>query len=243
MPITEPPGHGTPLSQGDILKGIRLFYSKEGLVAGEESAEDAKHTMCLVLSRQCVVEHKKSLIVAGVTKYHQDISNELTFKEAKTVLETLRGGIGTPDLFYLGQLPGMAGRFCARLDSIHTIEIPQIPAERQTFIDEVRVAKLSIDFVRDLHMRVLGAFGNMGFEDYRWLSDMDLKWLVGKGESEIVKVQEDQKSAALAREAGGKPTEAKQTTKDQNEVESVRKQIGLYIRELERRSATRPSEA
>ncbi len=66
-----------------------------------------------------------------------------------------------------------------------------------------------MDFVRDLHMRVLGAFGNMGFEDYRRLSDEDLNWLVQKGKSEIVKIEEDHRIADLSREASGKPTEAK----------------------------------
>jgi len=104
----------------------------------------------------------------------------------------------------------------------------------------VRVARLALDFVRDLHMRVLGAFGNMGFEDYRRLSDEDLNWLVQKGKSEIVKIEEDHRIADLSREASGKPTEAKQISHDQQVTDKKRKQIEPYRRELENRSAVPP---
>lgn len=241
MPITESPTPGEPLTQGDILQGIRLFFSKRGAAATWECAEDSKIDLCLVLARQCVVEHKKMLIVAAVDRYPKDTPNDLDFKDVELFLEDLRAGNKSPDLFYLGQLPGMQGRFCARLDSLHTIEIPQIPAERQTFVDGNRVAKLNMDFVRDLHMRVLGAFGNMGFEDYRWLSDADLKWLVAKGQAEIVKEQEDQKTAALARKAEGKPTEVKQTNRDQNVIATLRKRLEPYAKEMARRFPEPPA--
>ena len=241
MPITESSTPGETLSQGDILDGIRLFFSKMGAAATWECAEDPKVNLCLVLARQCVIEHKKLLIVAAVAKYPKDAPNDLDFKAAQLFLEDLRAGSKSPDLFYLGHLPGRQGRFCARLDSLYTIEIPRMPAERQAFVDRNRVAKLNMNFVRDLHMRVLGAFGNMGFEDYRWLSDADLKWLVATGESEIVKLQEDQKTAAVAREAEGKQPEAKLIDRDQSAISKLREQLEPYAKEMARRFPEPPA--
>jgi hypothetical protein len=241
MAIIEPHSRGTPLSQGDILKGIRLFLTRKGTDAGDSTASEAKFGLCLVLSRQCVVEHKQSLIVAGVMKYSDDVSPELTFQEVIDFLETARDGVNAPDQFYLGHLPDLPGRYCARLDSLHTVELPPKPEDRQAFVDAHRIAQLNKDFVRDLHIRVHRAFANMGFEDYQWLSDVDLKLVVAKGYSEIRKVEEDQQMARLTRESSGKPTDAKQITKDQNTLDGIKKRVEPYAKELAKRFPEPPA--
>lgn len=236
MPIIEPPIPGAPLSQGDILKGIPLFFSKRGAGASWECGSDKKN-LCLVLSRQCVVEHKKLVTVAAIDKYSNNTPDGQDFKGALLFLENLRDGNKSPDLFYLGQLPDMQGRFCARLDFLGTIEVPQVPIERQPFIDQYRIAKLHKDYIRDLHVRVHQAFANMGFEDYQWLSDADLKWLIATGEAEINKDKEDQKASQAAREAEGKLAGTGRT----NRIADLKKRMEPYAAELTRRPPSHPS--
>jgi len=48
-----------------------------------------------------------------------------------------------------------------------------------------RTLTLHPDFARDLHMRVLGAFASLGFDDHSWLSTEDLRWLVTQGQTDI----------------------------------------------------------
>ena len=241
MAIIEPHIPGAPLSQGDIFKGVGLFFTKTGADAGTHTATDAKFSLCLVLSRQCVVEHKQSLVVAGVTKFTEDVKPDLTFQESIDFFRTARDGIDAPDIFYLGHLPGLQGRYCARLDSLHTVELPQKPEVRKAFIDDHRIARLNLDFVCDLHIRVHQAFANMGFEDYRWLSDEDLKLVVAKGDFEIKKVEQEQQMARLTRESAGKAADAKQISNEQNRLEGIKKQIEPYANELARRFPEPPA--
>jgi hypothetical protein len=240
MAIIEPHSLGAPLSQGDILKGIRLFLTRKSPDSEDYISSEAKFGLCLVLSRQCVVEHKRSLVVVGVMKYSGDVSPDLTFQEVVDFLETARDGVNTPDQFYLGHLPSLQGRYCARLDSLHTIELPSKPEDRQAFIDTHRIARLNKDFIRDLHLRVHQAFANMGFEDYQWLSDGDLELLVEKGNSEIRKIEEDQRMATLTRESSGNPADSKQINKDRNTLITIRKRVEPFANELARRRGLEP---
>lgn len=240
MAIIEPHVQGLPLSQGDILKGIRLFLSRERADAGAFEPAEAKFGMCLVLSRQCVVKHKQSLIVAGIVKYSEDVKPDMSFEETVDFLETAREGVNTPDQFYLGHIPSQAGRFCARLDSLHTIELPKKPEDRQAFVDAHRVARMNGDFVRDLHIRVHQAFANMGFEDYQWLPDEDLRLIVEKGNSELRMIQEKQRMAQMTRESSGTKTDASQITKDQNIIGALSKKLQPYVEEWEKRYPKEP---
>ena len=236
MAIIEPHSRGTPLAQGDILKGIPLFSTRKSADADGYSASDTKLNLCLVLSRQCVVEHKRSLVVAGVGKYSEDIPPTLTFSELIDFLKTVRDGVDSPDLFYLGHLPELPGRYCARLDSLHTLELPPKPEDRQAFIDTHRIATLSKDFARNLHIRIHQAFADMGFEDYRWLSDGDLKLIVAQGREETSRIETDQQLAGLSRDLAGKSTDQKQIVKDQNSLEDIKKRVAPYVKELARRN-------
>ncbi len=125
MPMTELPSPDAPLTQGDILQGVSLFATSEGWLPAGGAASRVPFKLCLVLSRPCVAAHKPKLTVAGVEKYSESVPRGVD--RFDLVLEFLLGardGREATDVFYLGQLPGRNGRYCARLDSLHTIEVP-----------------------------------------------------------------------------------------------------------------------
>ena len=82
-----------------------------------------------------------------------------------------RDGGSSPDVFYLGQLPGRSGRFCARLDSFHTIEIPEEGDQRTQFLTAHRTLTLHADFARDFV--VLSEVGSKDsdvvYAPYQWV--------------------------------------------------------------------------
>lgn len=181
MPIVVPvPDPNTPLSQGDILKGVLLFYT-----GAPGTAVAHKSPYCLVISRPCVTAHKNRVVVAAVERYkNDDVLKQLeSYDEAKEFYADIRDGKSSPDQFYLGQLEGEKGSFCARLDSLHTIELPpENKPDRQQFVTSVRVACLDAAFTHDLHQRLFRAFASLGFDDHSWYSTADLRVLVGLGE-------------------------------------------------------------
>lgn len=188
MPIIEPHVTAEPLNQGDLLRGMKLFLTgkTDALTGGESVAY--KHDHCLVLSRPCVIAHKKSVVVAAVEKLSSLTPADIkTLNRAIDFLTQLRDGNDSPDVFYLGQLFGKEseGRFAARFDSIHTIEVPQKPDLRTAFVEKHRFAKLHIDFQRDLHTRLFQSFATLGFDDISWFSDTDLNFVVEMGNAEI----------------------------------------------------------
>jgi hypothetical protein len=190
MPIVEMPDSGSPLSQGDLLKEINLFLTGDAWEAtGGQPVKSPLH-LCLVLSRPCVIEHKDTVIVASVEKLADKPPRDLdSFKKVLSFLTSLRDGPSAPDVFYLGQIPNMSGRYAARFDLLHTIRVPPTGTERQSFVDRSRIAVLHRDFARDLHVRVFRAIASLGFDDHRWLSDSDLEWLVDSGRAELLKAQ------------------------------------------------------
>jgi hypothetical protein len=179
MPIIVAPGDPlAPLTQGDLLKDVPLFVSG-ALDTDAPSAVLHKVAYCLVMSRPCVALNKERVVVAAVerTKERPQLK---TFNEAGTYFENLRDGKSRPDMFYLGQLPNETGSFSARLDSLHTIELPT-GAARQPFVSAARVARLDAAFARDLHQRLFRAFASLGFDDHSWYSTDDLQVLVALG--------------------------------------------------------------
>jgi hypothetical protein len=54
-----------------------------------------------------VTAHKKHVIVAGVAKYPDAVPKGIdSFNKVLDFLTGARDGSGSPDVFYLGQLPG-----------------------------------------------------------------------------------------------------------------------------------------
>jgi hypothetical protein len=244
MPILEVPRPGAPLSQGDILKDVSLFLTKESWKDGGSGAR-SPNKMCLVLSRPCGIEHKKTVIVAGIEKLPEAVPRELTnkdtttFKKVLNFLTNLRDGFGAPDVLYIGHLPGEKGRFAARLDALHVIEIPTDPAERQTFVTDRRVASLHGDFVRDLHVRAFSAFASLGFDDHGWLTDDDLKWLVDQGKAEMLQAQvtlQGFRTTKASREAEGKAFSQKDLDNAETACSEIEALVKPYEEELARRA-------
>src|SRR5271170_3124757 len=123
MPIIEPARSGAPPTQGDLLSGIALFATKGSWDEKGGHALLVKSDLCLVLSRPCVAAHKKHVVVAAIAKYPDAVPKGIdSFDKVLDFLTSARDGISSPDVFYLGQFPGRIGRFCARLDALHTIE-------------------------------------------------------------------------------------------------------------------------
>src|SRR4051812_27561487 len=186
MAIIEPARPGAPLTQGDLLSGITLYATKGSWDEKGGQASVVKSELCLVLSRPCVAAHKKHVVVAAVAKFPDNVPKTIdSFDKVLDFLTGARDGGSSPDVFYLGQLPGRSGRFCARLDSFHTIEVPEEGEQRTQFLAARRALALHPDFARDLHMRVFGAFASLGFDDHSWPSTEDLKWLVNQGQTDI----------------------------------------------------------
>ncbi len=233
MPIIEIATLGSPLSQGDILKDINLFATGEVSNASNGVVKKSPHHMCLVLTRPCGIEHKESVIVTGVEKLKDDVPRELdTLKKILSFLTNLRDGLNSPDVFYLGQLPTLPGRYGARFDDLHTIQIPPVGPDRQAFVDSKRIGALHPDFVRDLHARLFRAVASLGFDDYGWLSDSDLKWLVDCGQAELLHAQAETqvlKTQRSSQEAKGAHFDEKKL----KDAESFEQKISESLRPYE----------
>ena len=186
MPILRIPQNNEPLTQGDVLSGLHVYASGNDWNVGGSAEYLEEYDLSLVLSRPCVVTHKRQVIVAAVKAIIEDVPAEVeTFDNVRAFLHQLRDGHKSPDRFYLGQVPDWPkGRYYAHLDSLHSVAVPSNP-ELQEFLTVKRVATLTDEFRRDLHIRLFSAFASLGFDDFGWLSDEDLTWLLEKGESEL----------------------------------------------------------
>ena len=182
MPIIEPLfDRNAHLSQGDILKGVSLFLTTKTWDEGG-GGKKTDHSLCLVVSRPCVAAHKEKIIVAAIERYKNKRPDQFESRvEARYYYEDIRDGFSAPDQFYLGQIPGYDGSFCARLDSLHTIQIPVDSQAKAEFASRFRIAVLSADFCRDLHLRVFRAIASLGFDDHRWFATDELRRCFGGG--------------------------------------------------------------
>ncbi len=243
MPIIEIATLGTPLSQGDILKDVNLFATGEVTNASGGVAMKSPHSMCLVLTRPCGIEHKQSVIVSSVEKLHDDVPREVdSFKRILSFLTNLRDGLNSPDVFYLGQLPTLQGRYGARFDNLRTIQIPLAGSDRQTFVDRKRIAALHPDFVRDLHARLFRAVASLGFDDYGWMSDSDLKWLLDRGRADLLLAQaktQEHRTQRSGQEAKGARFDEKQLKDAESGEQELSESLWPYQEEYQRRELQR----
>jgi hypothetical protein len=207
MPIIEAQNPALPLSQGDVLKDVRLFLTQTSWAAEGGDALKTPHKLCLIVSRPCVVGRKPHAIVAAVERFADRVPREVeSFDDIREFLTDLRDGTDAPDVFYLGQVPGYEGRFGARLDSLHTVQLPQGDEALLAFVRQKRIGRLNLDFARDLHLRLFRAFASLGFDDHRWMSTEDLRWLVSRGRSEKTSAEtalRDAETALHAAQAQG----------------------------------------
>jgi hypothetical protein len=186
-----------------------------------------------------VIEHKTSVIVAAIEKLKDNPPRGAdNFESVLSFLTRLRDGPESPDVFYLGQLPGMSGRFAARLDLLHTIQLPPSGSERQSFVDARRIAVLHPDFARDLHVRLFRAVATLGFDDHGWLSDSDLEWLVESGKADLLKAQTKVQELRVKRssqQAQGAPFDTKELERAEEAERRLLELMQPYDQELQRR--------
>jgi hypothetical protein len=197
MPIVLPPDQNDPIAQGDILKGLTLYTTDADWAAGKANVVQ-KSIACLIMSRPCVTAHKTELIVASVERYKYDRPDAQSFQDIQDFLVSIRDGVGTPDRFYLGQIPDLGdGMYSAHFDSLHTIRIPTGDQLIQS-LQKHRIGRLAPDFARDLHLRFFSAFASLGFDDVAWYADKDLEWLVQAGEKELAAERQEFAAAAAS---------------------------------------------
>jgi hypothetical protein len=210
-----------------------------------------KHKLCLILSLPCFVGHKPQAIVAAIEKMADSVPRGLdTFEDVLGFLTSLRDGTDSPDVFYLGQIPGFEGRFAARLDSLHTIQMPG-EAEQEAFRIAKRIGHLHPDFVRDLHTRIFRAFATLGFDDECWMSTQDLHWLVSRGRTEQAQAQANAEAARTAltaadaqgyRNANEKQKLEAELAKAQADLARIQAVVQPYEVEQQRRQTPLPME-
>jgi hypothetical protein len=219
-----------------------LFATKDGWNEKGGEAAKAPFKLCLVVSRPCVVVNKPQITVAGIEKYSDDAPKEAnTFGKVLDFMTGARDGVTSPDVFYLGHLPGHQGRYCARLDWLHTVGLPTDPATREAFLAKRRVAALNPDFLRALHTRLFGSFASLGFDDHAWPSTEDLAWIVSQGQADIAKLDAEMKqlqAQQALRTAEAKQFDEKQLTKTEKELTILRAKVRPYEDELNRRRTT-----
>jgi len=238
MPIIEPAPAGAPLTQGDILQGINLFSTKDSDKDGGESAL-ANAKLCMCISRPCVAINKSHVTALQIVKMTGGTSEVKSFEDVCKFLKKIRDGEGAPDVFYLGEMPGHSGRFAARLDSFHDIEIPTKPEERATFLSKRRIARLSDVFTRDLQVRIFSAFASFGFDDLRWYSDEDLDWVIEKGKAEIAAAENalhEVKAQKQQKEFEGKQLPDHVVANAEKKVTDLRSMLAPFEAEHQRRS-------
>jgi hypothetical protein len=241
MPIIEPPRPDSPLSQGDILRDIPFFLTQTPWKEGSGKPAKAPFNLCLVLSRTCVVAHKENAIVAAIDQLKGALPKGIdSFDKMLSLLTGVRDGRSSPDMFYLGQLPGRTGRHAARFDSLHTIEIPQSEEERRTFLAHHRIGTLNIEFCRDLHLRLFAAFASLGFDDHCWFSTDDLQALVDQGRADLAALDRDlaqKRAARSAFAAEGQQLPDRDMETAQRKCEELKERLAPYEQELSSRTS------
>jgi hypothetical protein len=243
MPIIEIVAPDSALSQGDILKDVDLFATGRAAEPPNGAPKKSRYSMCLILTRPCGIEHKDAVVVMAVEKFKDSVPREAdNVKKVLSFLTNLRDGSQSPDVFYLGQLPKLSGRYAARFDSLHTIEIPPAGAERLAFIASKRIATLDHDFIRDLHTRLFRSVASLGFDDYGWLSDEDLEWVVTSAKADLLSVQAEIqkfKVQEASQAAKGEPFDDKALKAAEAKEAEIATAFGPYKEEHERRGVQR----
>lgn len=198
MPIVVPTDPASSLDQGDILVGVKLYFTSS---KDEFPSAKLAHDLALVMSRPCVSVNKKRIVVAAIEPFKRELPKNFQptdLKQLLGILTEVRDADGS-DVFYLGELPGLgAGRYQARLDSLATIEVPVEPSARAQWTTRVRKASLHPDFRRDLHTRLFLSIAKQGFEDQGWMSDADLDWVLQFGRSKVTEAEHAVQAAEVA---------------------------------------------
>lgn len=243
MPILVPRDAAEPLSQGDLLDGVRLYCTQ----AADQAPGVWNHELGLVLSRPCVAVNKTRIIVAAVEPFAFQLPKDLkaqSLSDLVSLMADVRDADGS-DTFYLGEIPGVANvRYKARLDFIATIEVPVGADARANWTAARRKASLHIDFRRDMHTRLFLSIAKQGFEDIGWFSDQDLQMLIDFAQPKVTAAQQavEEVTAAISQAQATNTYRNKQKGLDKalNDAQGAYKKLADELKpfqdELRRRS-------
>lgn len=252
MPIVVRPEESSPLAQGDILRGVPFALTgKDNLLIADRSV-----SYVLIMSRPCKALRDDVVVVAPIVAYPLEIAEGQKpdspaggLDKVRRVLAAQRDGIrggNFSDALYLGTLDANSTRrYAAQLTTLSTVQVPQEPSQRHQWILERRAWRLSGDFVRDLHTRLILTFTRLGFEDDSWYSDADLDIMINTGEGELV---HHQGQLLLAQQAVQRDEALNKTvSKQQYQALEVKKsavadaeaKVKPYQDEREKRSGTK----
>lgn len=221
MPIIEGVDPDEGFTQGDIFVAVPLFATGEDGTATSQGECD-----CILLSRPCKSVRAENLTVCKIFQLQEQKAPKKPpgLKFLKEVITGLRDGqdIG---YFYLGQLPDRRGRFAANFAEVYTVH--------RNCLRGNRVGRLTPAFAKDLHLQLFRSFASLGFSDFTWWSDEDLKCLVVAGEAEVKHTEAEIASLGAAvsyAEASGndRPDLGDldgKLAKQQREVEQYRKEL------------------
>lgn len=263
MPIVIPPQSGRPLDQGDILKGVKVAAT---VAPTWKASFNIEADFVLVVSRPCKAVRAEKIIVAPITTFDLDLitlgqrlddgsKEKSKEREApkrpsldrlRRYLQGIRDGGDVTDSFYLGSLdPTKPGRrYAADLSALFTILLPEGEdhAERRTWVQECRVARLDEAYIRDLHIRLHLTFGRLGFDDHAWYTERDLDDMILAGEAEVVEREKDLKDTQIstsAAEAKGDDASkrAGELKKKQDACDLAKTALRPYLDERARRKS------
>ncbi|MFO0677068.1 MAG: hypothetical protein U0169_11055 [Polyangiaceae bacterium] len=257
MPIVVRPVEGDALTQGDVLQGLPFATTASD---GKLQA-DAKARFLLVISRPCKSLREPFVIVAPVHEWKLDLpqlrqqlegskkaadSEKVTLDRMRRFLAGVRDGGQQTDTFYLGDLEaGSEKRFAADLASLSTVHVPTDSIARAAWVTQHRIARLDIEFARDLHARVFNTVARLGFDDYGWFADPDLEIMITEGEKDLAQLKSalaDAQSAVQRKAASGdavpKPM-SDEVQKRDAAVKTAEEQLAPYVAEREKRRAAK----
>ena len=248
------PSEEEPLSQGDIRRG--LAFATTALDGTLTADADARYVM--VVSRPCKAVRDPFVTVVPVHQSKLDLSEVRQKLEAnakrdgeRVSLDRMRrflaghreGGQFT-DSFYLGTLEtGSPKRFAADLSALSTVQVPKEEDARAQWVKKHRVARLDVDFARDLHVRLFNTIARLGFDDHGWYADADLAIMITEGKKQLQEAElafTEAEQAVQQKEAKGE-TVAKGLRENlegrRAEVVTATKELQPYVDEQARRAA------
>jgi hypothetical protein len=241
MAILISPDPTSPLQQGDVLEKVTLFYT--GLDGSPVSIERD----VVVLSRPCNALRDKLVTVAPIVERPLPALRDATdLDELIRAFTRIRDGEGQKDLFYLGPKGSPRDkRYAAQLSTLYTLEVPVENTARAAYLQQHRQHALAPEFARDLHLRILGAYASLGFDDDGWWSDDDLALVVSRGEAlrsqAEARVQTLESALEVHRVSGGNQREEKKLSEElalsKKQASSAREALTGLHAERQRRTS------
>src|SRR5262249_53130234 len=121
-------------------------------------------------------------------------------------------------------------------------QLPDGQAIRSSFLKDRRIGRLSKDFVNDLHYRVFRTVAMLGFDDYGWLPDADLEWILQQGRADLKAAESKvhEKEDAVSNKAfDGIDIPAKEVEAAKRVAEEINQKLAPYETEKLKRQSNK----